>query len=449
MNAQIVFATTSQTQREGSMSKRNILGLSTLANPTYTKLNINLKDIETEIMREIESSAGGSVDSRDGRKTERSEKPRENIRSEEKRDDRRNDRQDDRREDRREDRRNDRQDDRREDRRNDRQDLSSLLESNYPKKSNKKTVQHEDLSQYQFEVDEEKERRSDLSAPSSDEDDSDDSDVDSDDDDDSSDSSRRTKKHKNRRDRDNRDRDNRDRDNRDQDRNRNDQDGESSYSERKNRRVNYHPLISGKSDKESNKHSEIVDRIFNEKDEDADEDDSKQIMIEKIDEMKDYLVELGYDISRVENVDMETPFELVKRVYKRCNRILHKRRYSSMFTQACMLGGTGLEALFDGDREFFGHYKWNMKGARNTIQIRLRQLEYEQSVIMASVIDRFGLGPTAVVLADLLPALLTLPYQNSKKAEAEQQKTLDKSEYANAIGELEQLRLSTAGKRYA
>jgi len=425
------------------MSKKNILGLNELINKNNTRLNVNLKEIENEIMRDSDSS---SIPPEKKEKDEQSE-ILEHIRRESKRQAREYGVQ-----------------------QPNEDEIASILESTYTKKpgaggekgvsvaKSRVSVYNDDdvdpfdsLSNIKFTAADNKKggKGGGGRHASNSDDDSDDSSADDSDDDSSqtSASSARTssthdKKKKKRRDESSESEDSDDSSSESSD---DDKSSKSSKRSERPRHTNYHQLkAEGGGEKKKSKsrsHTDIVEKLYKEDEtEQFDKDDHLHMLVDKIDEMKDYLQEMGYDISRIDNVDYNSDYDLVHRVYKRCNRILHKRRYSNMFMQICLAGGTVLENVFDGERVFFAKYRWNMKGARSTIQTRMRQMEYETSVIMARVIDHYGLGEGTVVAMDIIPALLTLPYQNAKKEEAQKEKQIDKSEYSSALNELEALR---------
>jgi len=422
------------------MSKKNILGLNELINKNNTRLNVNLKEIENEIMRDSESS---SIPPEKKEKDEQSE-ILEHIRRESKRQAREYGVQ-----------------------QPNEDEITSILESTYTKKpggeggrggggvvatKSRASVYNDDvdpfdsLSNIKFTAADNKKGGGGRGRESSSDEETDSSAEDSDDESSqTSASSARTtstrdKKKKKKKHEESSDSDD------------SDSSSEGSESEKSKRserserprNTNYHQLKAEGGEKKKSKsrsHSDIVEKLYKEDEsEQFDKDDHLHMLVDKIDEMKDYLQEMGYDISRIDNVDYNSDYDLVHRVYKRCNRILHKRRYSNMFMQICLAGGTVLENVFDGERVFFAKYRWNMKGARSTIQTRMRQMEYETSVIMARVIDHYGLGEGTVVAMDVIPALLTLPYQNAKKEEAQKEKQIDKSEYSSALNELEALR---------
>lgn len=162
------------------------------------------------------------------------------------------------------------------------------------------------------------------------------------------------------------------------------------------------------------------------------EEDTKSILLEDIDELKFELEDDGVDISRIPEVDQDSPLADVQKVHKMYKVKYIRRRYNDFGHEIILAGAQGLGYIFDGSRKI-GPYKPNLVGWHNEVRTKLRRMRYETATIVSGIVQEYNIGPFSRLLFELVPSAVI--YSNSKKNQHGQTNyTVD--QYSQAIGEL-------------
>jgi hypothetical protein len=142
------------------------------------------------------------------------------------------------------------------------------------------------------------------------------------------------------------------------------------------------------------------------------EEDTKAIILEDIDELRAELASDGVDLSRIPEVNQDSPMNLVQSVHKSLRMKYDRKRCNTLGSEIILAGAQGLGYLFNGKRKF-GPYAPNLEGWHNTVRPKLRRMKYETSTVVASIMQEYNIGPIARILLELGPSAFL--YSHMKK----------------------------------
>jgi hypothetical protein len=162
------------------------------------------------------------------------------------------------------------------------------------------------------------------------------------------------------------------------------------------------------------------------------EEDTKSILLEDIDELKFELEDDGVDISRVPEVDQDSPLSDVQKVHKMYRVKYIRRRYNDFGHEIILAGAQGLGYIFDGERKV-GPYKPNLSGWDSEVRTKLRRMRYETATIVSDIVQEYNIGPVSRLFFELIPSAVL--YSNHKRNNhGSQNYSIDA--VSQAIGEL-------------
>ena len=162
------------------------------------------------------------------------------------------------------------------------------------------------------------------------------------------------------------------------------------------------------------------------------EEDTKSILLEDIDEIKLELEDDNVDISRIPEVDQDSPLADVQKVHKMLRVKYIRRRYNDFGHEIILAGAQGLGYVFDGTYEI-GPFKPNFNGWHNEVRTKLRRMRYETATIVSNVVQEYNIGPFSRLLFELIPSMAI--YSNMKKNQ-HGQSNYSMDQVSQAISEL-------------
>lgn len=162
------------------------------------------------------------------------------------------------------------------------------------------------------------------------------------------------------------------------------------------------------------------------------EEDTKSILLEDIDEIKLELEDDNVDISRIPEVDQDSPLADVQKVHKMLRVKYIRRRYNDFGHEIILAGAQGLGYVFDGTYEI-GPFKPNFNGWHNEVRTKLRRMRYETATIVSNVVQEYNIGPFSRLLFELIPSMVI--YSNMKKNQ-HGQSNYSMDQVSQAISEL-------------
>jgi hypothetical protein len=142
------------------------------------------------------------------------------------------------------------------------------------------------------------------------------------------------------------------------------------------------------------------------------EEDTKSILLEDIDEIRMELEDDNVDLSRVPEVNQDSSLVDVQKVHKTVRAKYIKRRYMSMGHEIILAGAQGLGYIFDGERKI-GPYKPNLNGWHNEVRTKLRRMKYETATIVSNIVQEYNIGPVSRLLFELVPSAVIFSHMKA------------------------------------
>jgi hypothetical protein len=165
------------------------------------------------------------------------------------------------------------------------------------------------------------------------------------------------------------------------------------------------------------------------------EEDDKAFKLEQIDMLRTSLSNDGVDLSRVPEVGPNSAPNEINAIHKILLLKNDRQRYADVFEEMILSGAYGLEALFDGNKVYFGR-KPDLTGYSNTCKVKLRRMRYETSSFVSGIVKNHRMGSGWRILVELVPSLLL--YSREKKLKQGDDIVSDQ-EYMKAMNKLNEL----------
>jgi hypothetical protein len=143
------------------------------------------------------------------------------------------------------------------------------------------------------------------------------------------------------------------------------------------------------------------------------EEDELADLIERCNDLRSQL-EDEVDLSKIDVVNFDTPKDKAKMIYRILQRKYDRLRYSDMCDEILLAGFYGLESVFDGKREWFGH-KPDLTGWADTAKVKLRRLRPSTSAIVAEAVKGHNVTGGWRIAMELLPSLFLYSKQRKRK----------------------------------
>lgn len=140
--------------------------------------------------------------------------------------------------------------------------------------------------------------------------------------------------------------------------------------------------------------------------EDEKREDAKHVMLAEIDTLITDLTRTGIDISRVPQVDKDSSYEDVQSVHTILRLKDDQSTYCNIATEVIMFGAHLLGDVFDGNRTWFGRYRFNLRGWHHHVGAKLHRMRHSTSVVVKSFLDDYNVGPGTRILLELVPSMV-------------------------------------------
>lgn len=135
------------------------------------------------------------------------------------------------------------------------------------------------------------------------------------------------------------------------------------------------------------------------------EDDEVARNLEQIDLLKTNLINEGIDLSRVQDVNHNSPRKEIKSVLRILQIKNDRLRYCDMFEEIILSMAYGMESIFDGKNEYFGS-KIDLVGWPESVKVKLHRMRYNTSSFVGDIMKGYNVGHGWRILLELLPSLL-------------------------------------------
>lgn len=134
-------------------------------------------------------------------------------------------------------------------------------------------------------------------------------------------------------------------------------------------------------------------------------DEEKELLILDIEEMLDELNLDEITLSRIPEITDNMPIEIIQRIHKRVKRKYDRHKCEDLGKNILITLVRGLERICNGKNRIFGMYP-DLTGWHRTVRTKLSKLNYEQSVIVTRVIEKYKVGPSVRLGLELIPSAL-------------------------------------------
>jgi hypothetical protein len=133
------------------------------------------------------------------------------------------------------------------------------------------------------------------------------------------------------------------------------------------------------------------------------QEDEKEKMLADIDDLRDELASDGISISRIPEVNIDSPYELVKKIRTQLKRKYDRSRCEDLGQGLVLAAARMVEMAFDGEKSYFG-FRPDMTGWNRTVRSKMRRMRYEQSQIVSNALEYYNVGPISRMGLELVPS---------------------------------------------
>jgi len=132
-------------------------------------------------------------------------------------------------------------------------------------------------------------------------------------------------------------------------------------------------------------------------------EDEKEKMLADIDELREELQSDGINTSRIPEVNIDSPYDIVAKVHKQLKRKYDRSRCEDLGQGMIIAATRMLEMACDGEKSYFG-FRPDMTGFHRTVRSKMRRMKYEQSKIVSNALDYYNVGPISRMGLELVPS---------------------------------------------
>jgi hypothetical protein len=132
-------------------------------------------------------------------------------------------------------------------------------------------------------------------------------------------------------------------------------------------------------------------------------EDLKEKMLADIDELREELQSDGINTSRIPEVNMDSLYDTVNKVYKQLKRKYDRSRCEDLGQGVVLAATRMLEMACDGEKSYFG-IRPDMTGFHRTVRSKMRRMKYEQSQIVSNALEYYNVGPVTRMGLELIPS---------------------------------------------
>lgn len=163
--------------------------------------------------------------------------------------------------------------------------------------------------------------------------------------------------------------------------------------------------------------------------------EDKQMLLAEIDELREDLMQISVDISRVEEVDNNSSIEDIRKVHRKLVYKTNSNSYSSFADELFIIAAQAAEYAFDGEKDWFGH-KPDLTGWTNTVRGKLRRMKYAKTRIVRRIIDEYKIPEWLQIGIEIVPTAFT---HSRHRKSAVKDSVVNNSVYQDAIHNLNNL----------
>jgi len=164
-----------------------------------------------------------------------------------------------------------------------------------------------------------------------------------------------------------------------------------------------------------------------------DREDQKTCMLDKIDSLRQTLVDEGENLENIQFVDKSSDYKLVENVLRLLELKYDRIRYTSFADEGILLMASVVEDIFDGQRKILGRTP-NMKGWSKEVQVKTRRMRLETGNIVGGFMRNMNFGPVLRILLELVPnGIMYCRRKSQNNAKPKIQDDKDISAYINNI----------------
>lgn len=142
------------------------------------------------------------------------------------------------------------------------------------------------------------------------------------------------------------------------------------------------------------------------------EEDSKNILLERIDMLRQTLEEDNVELKNIPVVNKNNDMADITSVYKILRLKNDRNRYSTFAEELILSGAQSMEYLFDGRKDWFGR-KPDLIGWSSTVKVKLRRMRYETSTFVQEIMNDYNMSSGVRLMIELLPSMFL--YSRSRK----------------------------------
>jgi len=139
------------------------------------------------------------------------------------------------------------------------------------------------------------------------------------------------------------------------------------------------------------------------------EEDDKNILLEQIDSLRNNLESDGINVSNVAIVGPENSLQEIQNTFKILKLRNDRAHYASAAENLIVTAAAGMEVLFDGERDWFGH-KPDLVGWSRTVRMKMRRMRHTTSSMVHDIIKDNSIGPWTLLMIELVPSMFTYSY---------------------------------------
>jgi len=165
-----------------------------------------------------------------------------------------------------------------------------------------------------------------------------------------------------------------------------------------------------------------------------DEDEEIAKELENIDMLRTNLENADVDVKNIPQVNANSSKTERKTVLRILQLKNDRLSYVAMFDQIVLSLAYGLENLFDGERDWFGH-KPDLVGWSDVVKVKLNRMSHSTSSFVSEVMKDYSISPGLRIAIELLPSLFL--HSRNRKVRSTEDTLVSDSRYRDEIAKLD------------
>lgn len=131
--------------------------------------------------------------------------------------------------------------------------------------------------------------------------------------------------------------------------------------------------------------------------------DLKHSMLAEISDLRNILEDLGVDLGRIREVDINSDFDDIESTLKLLRYKNDHAQFTHMAEELMMGAATGLEMLFDGERKWFGHFQPDLTGWHHSLRAKFSRIRYDTGQLVGHVVQ--DIHPIWRLILEIVPSM--------------------------------------------